>query len=140
MIFRPLRQVQGRPDGWDVQEPFFDLPKVRIKKGSVRVGGTRTLRYLALAPSEIVCESDLRPEIGFNCPTSGGGGKISLFKPTDGRLSKFQISKIKVIAFHYYFFAAFITTPKAMFDDLTIAESSEKINENTPKPRNKTSV
>ena len=38
----------------------------RIKKGSVRVGGTRTLRYLSLAPSEIVCESDLRPEIGFN--------------------------------------------------------------------------
>ena len=52
----------------DVQEPFLDLSKVRIKKGSVRVGGTRTLRYLSLAPSEIVCESDLRPEIGFNCP------------------------------------------------------------------------
>jgi hypothetical protein len=63
-----------------------------------------------------------------------------LFKPTDGRLSKFQISKNKVIAFHHCFFAAFITTPKAMFDDLMIAGSSKKINQNTPEPLNKTSV
>jgi hypothetical protein len=53
---------------------------------------------------------------------------------------KFQISKIKVIAFHHCVFAAFITTPKAMFDDLIIAESSKKINQNTPGPRNKSSV
>ncbi|MHC5098289.1 MAG: hypothetical protein ACYSOL_09235 [Planctomycetota bacterium] len=123
-----------------MQEPFLDLPNVRIKKGSVRVGGTRTLWYLSLAPSEIVCE--VGPSTGdwLQHPTSGGGGKILLFKPTYSRLSKFQISKIKVIAFHHYFFAAFITTPKAMFDDLMITESREKINENTRKPGNNWSV
>jgi len=106
----------------------------------VRVGGTRTLRYSSLAPSEIVCE--VGPSTGdwLQHPTSGGGGKILLFKPTYSRSVNFKFQRSRLLTFHHYFFAAFITTPKAMFDDITITESSEKINENTPKPLNKTSV
>jgi hypothetical protein len=105
----------------------------------VRVGGTRTLRYLSLAPSEIVCESDLRPEIGFNCPKLE---EEERFRYSNRRAAGLQIriSKIKIIAFHHCVFAAFITTPKAMFDDLTIAQTREKINENTAKPLDKMSV
>ena len=50
------------------EEGGFFRRGVRRKKEPVRVGGARALRYSSLAPSEIVCESDLRPEIGFNCP------------------------------------------------------------------------
>jgi hypothetical protein len=51
-------------------------------------------------------------------------------------VKQIQLLKIKVSTFHH----CVITTPKAMFDDLMIAGSSEKINQNTPNPPNKTSV
>jgi hypothetical protein len=73
-------------------------------------------------------------------PETGGGGKISLFKPTYGRYKKIQISKINVTYFSSRVHQCFITTPKAMFDDLTITQTREKINENEGKPLDKMSV
>jgi hypothetical protein len=68
------------------------------EKRPVRVGGTRAFFYLSLAPSEIVCESDLQPEIGvFIRP--GGGGKISLFKPTYSRSVNFKFQRSRLLLF-----------------------------------------
>jgi hypothetical protein len=72
-------------------------------------------------------------------PETGGGGKILLLKPTRGRFSYF-ISKNKGTCFSSRVHQCFITTPKAMFDDLTITQTREKINENTAKPLDKVCV
>ena len=81
-----------------IRMSFLDLPTVRMKKEPVRVGGTRALRYLSLAPSEIVCESDLRPEIGFNCPKLE---EEERFRYSNRRAAGLQISNFKDQGYYF---------------------------------------